>query len=203
VIVVVDYGAGNIRSVAKALEAVGADVMVTSSAKDVDEAERVVLPGVGEFGHAANALFELGVSDALKKAVSDGKPFLGICVGFQLMFDSSEESPTAKGLSIFSGKVRRFGPGLKVPHLGWNQVHAERESPLWKDIPDDEWFYFAHSFYPDPEDPALVRGRTDYGVRFASAVQKENVFGIQFHPEKSQKAGLKVLENFIKLEFEC
>jgi glutamine amidotransferase len=200
VIAVLDYGAGNIRSVAKALEAAGADVRVTTDPKIAAKADRVVLPGVGEFGHAAGSLEEIGLSEAIRETVSSGKPFLGICVGFQLMFDSSEENPSAKGLSIFSGSVIRFGAVLKVPHLGWNQVNQVQPSPLWRDVPDGSYFYFAHSFYPEPLDSSIVCGRTDYGVEFASAVRRDNVFGIQFHPEKSQKAGLKVLDNFVRLE---
>jgi imidazole glycerol-phosphate synthase subunit HisH len=199
VIVVVDYGAGNLRSVSKAIESFGAEVAVTGDPGTVEKADKLVLPGVGAFGRAVENLRRKNLDGAIAEFVRKGKPFLGICLGLQMLFETSEENPDASGLSILRGKVARFDRGLKVPHLGWNQVFQTSASPLWKGVPDGSFFYFAHSYAVEPAEPALVCGKTGYGAEFASAVRRDNLFGIQFHPEKSQKWGLKILDNFIRL----
>ncbi len=199
-IVVVDYDAGNLRSVTKAIESLGGEVKVSSDSRDVDKAEKIVLPGVGAFGKAVRSLEARGLVDPLRRAATDGRPFLGICLGMQILYDESEENPGVAGLGVIRGKVVRFAPGLKVPHLGWNQMLQRRTSPLWQGVPDGSFFYFAHSYFGVPEDASVVSGETEYGLTYASAIQKNSLFGVQFHPEKSQKWGLKLLENFIALE---
>ncbi len=198
-IVMIDYKAGNLRSVAKALEAAGASLRVTEDWRDVRAAEKVVLPGVGAFGKAVEELKNRDLFDPILERIGAGKPFLGICLGAQLLFEESEENPDALGFAIFPGKCARFQAGLKVPHLGWNQVFQKTGSPLWQDVPDGSYYYFAHSYYFQPKDDTAVAGETEYGLTYASAMWRDNVFGVQFHPEKSQKWGLKILENFVKL----
>lgn len=197
-IAMIDYGAGNIRSVSKALEKMGGNVQLTDNPQTIKEADKVVLPGVGAFGNAMEALAEKNLIHTIHEVVKAGKPFLGICVGLQCMFDSSEENPGIQGLSLMKGTVKRFGAELKVPHLGWNQVTQKENSPLWKNIPDGSYFYFAHSFYVDPEESVVI-GETDYHINYTSAIHKDNIYGIQFHPEKSQKYGLAVLKNFVEM----
>ena len=197
-IALVNYGAGNIRSVTKAMEASRADVKVTESPEDVFAADKVVLPGVGAFGKAVEALEERKLVEPLRKVIREGKPFLGICLGAQLLFESSEENPGVEGLGVLPGKVIRFPAGLKVPHLGWNQVFPKKDHFIWTDVPEGSYFYFAHSYYFAPADPDHVLGETEYSHPYASIVGRDNITGIQFHPEKSQKWGLKILENFIK-----
>ncbi|HDQ45737.1 MAG TPA: imidazole glycerol phosphate synthase subunit HisH [bacterium] len=198
-IVMVDYQAGNLRSVAKALEVSGGAVRVSGDWKDLKNADKVVLPGVGAFGRTVEALRERDLFGPILEHIGSGRPFLGICLGAQLLFEESAESPGIPGLAVFRGKCVRFSPGLKVPHLGWNRIRRKTDSPLWKDVPDGAFFYFAHSYYFRPKDPAVTAGETEYGGVYASAVWLENVYGLQFHPEKSQKWGLKVLENFVRL----
>ena len=198
-VTVIHYGAGNIRSVTKAIEATGAEVMVSENPTDIEKADKIVLPGVGAFGKAVEALCERHLVDPLREFISQGKPFLGICLGLHLLFFNSEENPEAEGLSLLKGKAERFPVGFKVPHLGWNQVEQNGNSLLWKDIPDHAYFYFAHSYVVKPEDHNLTTGTTNYADDFVSAIARENCYGVQFHPEKSQKWGLKVLENFIQL----
>lgn len=202
-IVVVDYDAGNLRSVTKALESLGAEVRVSGSPKDVESADKIVLPGVGAFGKAVRSLESKSLlaplADAAARAASGGRPFLGICLGMQLLYEASEEDPGIRGLGVLPGKVVRFAPGRKIPHLGWNTVSVRGESPLWDGIQDGSFFYFAHSFHGVPNDAGVVSGETEYGVSFASAVRKNRLFGIQFHPEKSQAAGLRLLSNFTGL----
>ncbi len=198
-IAVVDYEAGNLRSVTKALEANGAAVVVSDDPKTIEKADKIVLPGVGAFGKAVENLRKRHLDETLVRSIREGKPFLGICLGLQLLFEASEENPGVPGLSAIQGNVVRFRPGLKVPHLGWNEVRQIRDSPLWKGIPDRTFFYFAHSYCVESVDPGMAAGTTDYGSEFISAVHREMLFGIQFHPEKSQKFGLILIENFIKL----
>jgi len=183
-IAMIDYKAGNLRSVAKALEAAGAKVNVMD---------------VGAFGKAVEELKTRNLFEPIKEQIASGKPFLGICLGAQLLFESSDENPGVTGLSALKGKCIRFKKGLKVPHLGWNQVTQKTDSPIWKDVPDESFYYFAHSYYFQPDDMQVTTGQTEYGIPYTSAVWKDNIFGVQFHPEKSQKWGLKILENFIKL----
>ena len=198
-VTVVYYGAGNIRSVTKAIEAAGTRVRVSENPEDIKKADRVILPGVGAFGKAVEALRERHLIDPLRSFISERKPFLGICLGLHLLFFGSEENPEAEGLCLLEGKAERFPGGIKVPHLGWNQVNRVRDLPLWKSIPDQTYFYFAHSYIVKPENDNLIAGTTDYANNFVSAIATENCYGVQFHPEKSQKWGLKLLNNFIAL----
>jgi len=196
-IAIIDYGMGNLRSVSKALESVGAKVKVTNSLKDINSADGIVLPGVGAFQRAMRNLTKLGISSAILKAIKDKKPFLGICLGLQLLFTESEEHGLHKGLDIIKGKVKRFGPGLKVPHMGWNQVKLKK-TPLFEGVPDNSYFYFVHTYCVEPEEKSVIAGITGYGKSFVSAVNKGNVWGLQFHPEKSSRLGLKILEGFYR-----
>jgi imidazole glycerol-phosphate synthase subunit HisH len=203
VIALLDYGSGNLRSVEKALRKVGADVRVTTSPAGTNGASGVVLPGVGAFDDCLNSLEKQQLLAATRTWIDAGKPFLGICVGYQALFDSSEEfNSCAAGLGIFKGKVVRFpqNNGLKVPQIGWNQLEiAQPNCPLYQGIPSGSYVYFVHSFFPKPVDQSIVATRTVYGESFASSVWKDNVFATQFHPEKSQAVGLKLLENFVTL----
>jgi len=200
VIALIDYDSGNLRSVHKALLAVGADVRVVRTPEGMADAQAVVLPGVGAFDDCINALRRQELLAAAKDFIQRGRPFLGICVGYQALFDGSEEYHScAAGLGIFQGRVVRFdaGHGLKIPQIGWNHVNFARpDCPLFKDIPDGSHFYFVHSFFPRPVDDAVVASRTDYGDVFSSSVWRDNVFATQFHPEKSQGVGLRLLKNF-------
>lgn len=202
-IALIDYGAGNLRSVYKALKFVGADVKIVTQPGEIGDARGLVLPGVGAFDDCIHALERQELLRGALDFVKSGRPFLGICVGYQALFEKSEEfNSCAAGLSLFGGKVVRFDSsnGLKVPQIGWNQIEVTRpDCPLFKDIENGSYVYFVHSFYPQPEDRSIVATETNYGQRFASAVWKENVFATQFHPEKSQKVGLKLLKNFVAL----
>ncbi len=202
-IALLDYGSGNLRSVEKALRKVGADVHVTRSPEGIEGARGVVLPGVGAFDDCVNAMSKQELLGATRDWIRDGKPFLGICVGYQALFESSEEfNSCAAGLGVFKGKVVRFtqNGGLKVPQIGWNQLDiAQPACPLYKNIPSGSYVYFVHSFFPKPVDQNIIATRTTYGEPFASSVWKDNVFATQFHPEKSQAVGLKLLENFVAL----
>jgi glutamine amidotransferase len=203
-IAIIDYKMGNLRSVAKALEKIGAEVLVTSKPKDLRRAEAIVLPGVGAFGQGMKHLRELGVISCLLDEVKKGKPLLGICLGLQLLFSKSYEHGMHKGLDLIKGEVKRFPQKLKVPHMGWNQVSANRKPltanrNILKDIPNNFYFYFVHSYFVVPEDKSVIVATTDYGVEFASVIQKDNIWGVQFHPEKSQELGLKILQNFVDL----
>lgn len=201
-ITVVDYGMGNLKSVVKALQHVGATVELTSSPKKIERAGAIVVPGVGAFDDCMDNLINKGLDEVIKQHIFSGKPYLGICLGHQILLDTNEESrKNAKGLGIFSGSVIRFADDLKVPHMGWNQLDiCKPKCPLLKGIEDDESFYFVHSYYTEPIDSKIVAGRTDYGVNFASMLwDGGNLFSVQFHPEKSQNAGLKMLENFCGL----
>ena len=202
-IALLDYGSGNMRSVEKALRKVGADVRVTTSPEGMRDAHGVVLPGVGAFDDCVNAMRKQELLDAVKQYIAAARPFLGICVGYQALFERSEEfNSCAAGLSIFRGKVVRFPdkPGLKVPQIGWNQLEIlHADCPLLNGIAPGSYVYFVHSFYPEPADGSIVATRTTYGIPFASSVWRDNVFATQFHPEKSQAIGLRLLENFVKL----
>ena len=197
-IAVVDYDAGNIRSVTKALESLGVEARVTGDPADIEKADRIVLPGVGAFGKAAQSLVAKNLMDPLRNAIRAGKPFIGICLGMQLLYERSEENPGVRGLGVIKGRVVRFPGGLKVPHLGWNQVFQKGSSPVWNEIPDGSFFYFAHSYFGVPADASVISGETEYGVPYASSVRRGGLFGVQFHPEKSQKWGLKLLANFVR-----
>ncbi len=200
-IVVIDYGLGNLRSVTKALEAVGAKAELSSDPERVVSAKGVVLPGVGAFSAGMENLQSLGLIPAVNQRIADGKPLLGICLGLQLLFTVSEEHGLHDGLNAISGRVVKFVGDLKIPHMGWNTIRPVRRSSaahLFNGIPDESFFYFVHSYYVVPDDKSIVAATTEYGVEFASAVARDNLFGVQFHPEKSGDLGLKVLENFVK-----
>lgn len=203
-IAIIDYGMGNLGSVAKAFTAIGAKIKVTSKPGDLAKAEKIVLPGVGAFSHTMRSLKKLNLSSALIKSIEDGKPYLGLCLGLQILFEESEEGGRHKGLGILDGKVARFaGPamkGLKIPQMGWNRLKIKTpQCPLLKDIPDYSWMYFVHSYYVLPREKNIVAAATDYGIDLAAMIWKENIYATQFHPEKSQKLGIKMLENFVKL----
>ena len=198
--VIVDYGMGNLRSVENALVAAGGDPLVSADPDVVRKAERLILPGVGAFGDAMENLRRGGMDIAIRDATAAGTPLLGLCLGLQLLFTSSEEFGNHEGLNLIPGSVRRFDiPGLRVPHIGWNQLEDMRPSPLLEGVPDGSYFYFVHSFYVDPVDPADAICRTDYGRRFCSIAGRGKVFGAQFHPEKSQDIGKKLLRNFLNI----
>lgn len=202
-IAVLDYGMGNLLSVRKAIEFVGAFPMITSNPAEICSADGIVLPGVGNFGDGIRNLCKMGLDSVIRNLINEGKPFLGICLGMQLLMEESEESPETSGLGIFKGKVLRFPRGeLKVPHMGWNQMKIEKNHPCLDDIPDMSYFYFVHSYYVSAQDPEVILGTTFYGNEFASAIGRKNVFATQFHPEKSQDIGLQIIRNFIKLVHE-
>jgi imidazole glycerol-phosphate synthase subunit HisH len=196
-VAVVDYDAGNTLSVTRALEKVGARVELTPDPGRVLAADAVVLPGVGAFGDCMRKLQERGMDEACKDAFRAGKPFLGVCVALQVVFEGSEESPGVEGLGIMPGRVVRFGgDGLKVPHIGWNELSLVRSHPVLDGL-DGEAFYFVHSYYPEPQEVGDLIGETEYGARFCSAAGRENLVAVQFHPEKSSKSGLGLYENFL------
>ncbi len=202
VIALLDYGAGNLRSVHKALEAAGGKVSLVSSPNGMRDASAVVLPGVGAFDDCVSAMARQELLEGVRKYIDTGRPFLGICVGYQALFERSEEfNSCAAGLGIFEGSVVRFpDSGIKIPQIGWNQVDILKpECPILKGIQPGSFFYFVHSYFPQPVDENIVLTRTSYGESFASAVWRENVFATQFHPEKSQKLGLQLLRNFVAL----
>jgi glutamine amidotransferase len=194
---VLDYGIGNLRSAQKALEHVGADARLTADRSLIDEAEAVVLPGVGSFGPCMEALQRTGLDDAARAAVDAGKPFLGICVGMQLLYDGSEEAPGRKGLGLLPGTVRALPQGVKRPQMQWNVLEVVRSSPLLAGLPDDPWVYFVHSYAPD--DTEHVTAVCDYGGKVVAAVERDNLMAVQFHPEKSGQVGLALLANFVRL----
>jgi glutamine amidotransferase len=198
-IAILDYGIGNLASVQKAFAKVGAEAKVASSPNEIAGAEKVVLPGVGAFGKAAEHLEAHGLVEPLRQAISDGKPFLGICLGMQLLFEASEEAPGVKGLGLFKGNVKRFEDVPKVPQIGWNEVRQSKSSPLFAFIPESAFFYFVHSYYVVPRDSTSVLALADYGGEYAVAVGRDNVWGVQFHPEKSQAWGLALLKNFAEM----
>lgn len=196
-IAIVDYGMGNLKSVAKAFKKVGVDTLVTSSAQEVDRCRAVVLPGVGAFRDCMNNLSALDLLDSIVRAIEKGKAFLGICLGLQILFSESTEFGSCKGLGIFRGRVVRFKvDGLKIPHMGWNTVRLRATPPIFRGIRDNSYFYFVHSYYVVPEDRSIIAGTTDYGEEFTSMIWKDNVMATQFHPEKSQQFGLEIFKNF-------
>ncbi len=199
-IAIIDYGMGNLRSVQKGFERMGHEAVVTSDAKRILDASKVVLPGVGAFPDCMRNLQEYGLIDAVQRTISSGKPFLGICLGLQLLFTESEEFGISKGLDIIKGRVIRFkGPefgDLKIPHMGWNSISMKRQVPMLRDVPDNSHVYFVHSFHVVPEDKSLIATTTPYGIEFVSSIWKDNVFAAQFHPEKSQSLGLSILKRF-------
>ncbi len=204
-IAVIDYGMGNLRSVQKALEAAGYPAAIVNTPEALKQARGIVLPGVGAFGDTMDNLRALGLDMAIKDEIANNKPFLGVCLGLQVLFESSEEMGAHPGLGILPGRVRRFTGELKVPHMGWNQVDLGpgQDNPLFQGIPDHSYFYFVHSYYVESDDNAVISGSTDYGGTFTSMIARGNLFGVQFHPEKSSELGQRVYANFGKLVAGC
>ena len=198
-IAVIDYGMGNLRSVTNALEKLGADAIVTRDKKAIEKASAVVLPGVGAFGKCIENLEKFALLTFIKETIEDGKTYLGICLGMQVLFESSEEAPGIAGMGVFKGTVPRFTGDIKVPHMGWNSIEITKETKMLQGIENGEHFYFVHSYYCLPAEADATATRTFYGSGFTSSVQRGNIFACQFHPEKSQRAGLKLLKNFIHL----
>lgn len=200
-IALIDYGSGNLRSVEKALAKVGGEVRIVSHPDEVGAASAVVLPGVGAFGDCVQNLARLGLLVPIRDFIATGRPFLGICVGLQMLLEASEESPGVAGLGVFRGRVRRFeGAGLKVPHMGWNRLRFRQpDCPLLRGVADGSYVYFVHSYYAQPLDEAVVAATSEYGVEFAAMLWQRNIFATQFHPEKSQAVGLVMLKNFVGL----
>ena len=197
-IAIIDYGAGNIRSVDKALKHIGCDAVITRDTETILKADGAVLPGVGSFGDTMDTMTSYGIKDTVVKYTESGKPFLGICLGLQLLFPESEESPNARGLGIFDGVISKIpsGGGLKIPHIGWNSLKIKENSRLFKGISGNPYVYFVHSYFLNAADKSIVSAQTQYGVTIDAAVEKENIFATQFHPEKSGETGLKILKNF-------
>lgn len=197
---VIDYGGGNIRSLVKALEALGSPPRLVNTPDQMEDLELVFFPGQGAFGDCMKKLEKLKLVDPLVRWIEADRPFFGICIGYQLLFEGSEESPGQRGLGVFQGQVTRFPAGdLKVPHMGWNSAHLrDPQAPPWQGLGPDPYFYFVHSFFPSPADHSLVAARTEYGVPFASAIQRGRLLATQFHPEKSQKAGMKLIGDFLQ-----
>ncbi len=200
-IAIIDYDAGNIKSVEKALIALGEEVVVTSDASVILNADGVILPGVGAFGDAMDKLRTYGLIDVIHQVADSGTPFLGICLGLQLLFESSEESPGVEGLGILKGKIVRIpdGESIKIPHIGWNSLTYPNKGILYTGIEENSYVYFVHSYYLQAEDEHIVTAATEYGVDIQASVEKDNVFACQFHPEKSSEVGMKILSNFIAL----
>ena len=199
---IIDYGAGNLSSVKKALDFLGAESEITQDKDRILSASHIILPGVGSFGDAMNSMAERGLADVVKEAALSGKPFLGICLGLHLLFEGSDESPEAEGLGILKGKMVTIprDKGLKVPHIGWNSVSLKQKDGIFSGIDDNSYFYFVHTYYLKDAAEDVVAGVTEYGVPIECAVQRGNLCAVQFHPEKSSSAGLKLLKNFIEME---
>ena len=194
-VAIIDYGVGNLRSVEKAFAAVGCDAVVSANENILQTVERLVLPGVGAFGACMKALTERGFDQLVTERAAQGTPLLGVCVGMQMLFEESQEFGTTRGLGLLRGSVSRFSDELVVPQVGWNQIRQRHAHPLFQGVADGAFFYFVHSYYCEPADSDVVLGETDYGVAYASVVAHENISGVQFHPEKSQAAGLRLLAN--------
>ena len=199
-VAMIDYGSGNLRSVEKALQRAGAQIVRCDAPETLSACDAVVLPGVGSFGDCSRSLGARGLTAPLRAWLAADRPYLGICLGYQILFEESDESPGAAGLGHWRGRVVRFPvePGLKVPHMGWNSLELRAEEPLFAGAPDPAHVYFVHSYYPVPADPGLVTATSRHGVEFAAAARAGRVHGLQFHPEKSQATGLRMLENFVR-----
>ncbi len=197
-ITIIDYGAGNLRSVVNAISRIGYQSKITSAPADLYNAQVVILPGVGAAGDTMAGLKKHGLVEPIRKIIAEGRPFMGICIGLQVLLTGTEEGGWHDCLDIIPGRVRKLPPGLKIPHMGWNQVRQITAHPIYKGIPDGTNFYFVHSYYAEPEDESLVAGKTDYGIPFCSVIIHNNLIATQFHPEKSGESGLKIYDNFIK-----
>ena len=200
-IAIIDYDAGNLKSVEKALKFLGQEVIVSRNSSEILEADKVILPGVGAFGDAMNNLDRFNLVDTIKKVAESKTPFLGICLGLQLLFERSDETPGAEGLGILKGEILRIPPkeGLKIPHMGWNSLEISPEAKLFKGIDNHAYVYFVHSYYLKASDENMVAASTEYSVHIHASVESENIFACQFHPEKSSDVGLKILQNFAQL----
>ena len=200
-IAIIDYDAGNIKSVEKALQKLGADVVITKDAQEILRADKVILPGVGAFGDAMANLKKFGLDKVIYEVVENGTPFLGICLGLQLLFERSDETPGVAGLGILKGEILRIPDkdDLKIPHMGWNSLLLQNQGRLFQGLSEQSYVYFVHSYYLKAEDEQIVKATTDYSVNIHASVEKDNVFACQFHPEKSSDAGLKILKNFVEL----
>jgi len=198
-IVIIDYGAGNLRSVLNAIGRLGYQAKITSIAGELVTAQAVILPGVGAAADSMGNLQRLGLVSAIRRFIAEGRPFLGVCIGLQLLFTGTEEGGWHECLDVIPGVVHRLPPGLKIPHMGWNQLRQRISHPIFSGIPDEANFYFTHSFYAEPEDTSVVAGTTNYGVSMCSIIIKDNLIATQFHPEKSGEYGLKMYANFLKL----
>lgn len=198
---IIDYGAGNLASVCNSFRAIGAEGRLIRTPQDAHGITHLVLPGVGAFGDCAKALHQQGLADFVRDRILSNKPFLGICIGYQILFESSEETPGVPGLGIFGGHVKRFDDkGQKIPHMGWNAVQpVDISHPLWADMGPEPYFYYVHSYYPQPTDKKLIAATSTYGDTFAAAIIRGNIIATQFHPEKSQQQGLRLLRNFLTL----
>ncbi|MGO9875038.1 MAG: imidazole glycerol phosphate synthase subunit HisH [Acidimicrobiia bacterium] len=196
-IAVVDYGIGNLRSAEKALQHLGADAGLTSSAAQIADADAVVLPGVGNFGSCMRALRASGLEAVTRAAATDGRPFLGICVGMQMLFDGSDESPDVEGLGVVAGRITRLPAGVRLPQMGWNTLEPRAGARLLDGLPEPAWCYFVHTYAPDPNDESVIAAWCDYGRRFAAAIERGSLWATQFHPEKSGAVGLALLANFV------
>ena len=201
-IAVIDYDAGNLKSVEKALLSLGEEVLVTRDRQELLHADKVILPGVGHFGDAMENLESVGLVEVIREIAQNGKPFLGICLGLQLLFERSEEAPGVEGLGILKGEILRIPDdrGLKVPHIGWNSLKLQNQGRLFRGLEEEPYVYFVHSYYLKAAEPQIVKAVTEYGVRIDASVEQGNVFACQFHPEKSSRTGLAILKNFAKLE---
>jgi glutamine amidotransferase len=195
-VAIIDYGVGNLRSVEKAFAATGCEARVTGDESELRRAERLVLPGVGAFAACMKALSERGFDRLVTERARKGTPLLGVCVGMQLLFEESDEFGSSRGLGLMRGRVRRFGNELVVPHIGWNRIHQKKQHALFENIDDGSFCYFVHSFYCEPVDDTVIAGETEYGMSYASVVANDSICGVQFHPEKSQEVGLRMLRNF-------
>jgi glutamine amidotransferase len=200
-IAIIDYGAGNIQSVNKAFRHIGCDCLITNKKEEILAADGAVLPGVGSFGDTVDSLNKYGIKETIVEYINSGKPFLGICLGLQLLFPGSEESKGAEGLGIFDGTITKIpnGDGLKIPHMGWNSLSIKKDCRLFEGIDDDPYVYFVHSYFLNAADKSIVAAQTEYGVTIDAAVESGNVFATQFHPEKSGEVGLKILKNFVNI----
>jgi glutamine amidotransferase len=198
-ITIIDYGAGNLRSVVNAISRLGYEAKVTTSPAEVLKAKAVILPGVGAAADTMANLRQQGLDEPIRQFVAKGKPFLGVCIGMQVLLSDTEEGGSQQCLGIIPGRVRKFAPGLKVPHMGWNQLKQKRAHAVFEGIADGANFYFVHSYYVEPEDKGLVAGETEYGLPFCSVIAKDNLIATQFHPEKSGEMGLKIYDNFIRM----
>jgi len=194
---IIDYGAGNVHSVAKALEFLGAKPLITNNVEEIQKADALILPGQGACAPAMKSIDQSGLTDVITRVINEGKPFLGICVGLQVLFDTSQEGEI-QCFGIVPGRIKLLPPGLKIPHMGWNKVHIQSKHPIFDDVPQDSYFYFVHSYYPDPLDPNITAATTEYGFEFCCVIARDNLVATQFHPEKSGVWGLKLYENFLR-----